>query len=698
MLVNIKKELKKLFLSTSTYLFIGLSLLMFSILFYASIHSYGFVNLEHIFNSVGVIVTFTIPLITINIFSEEKKNKNNALFSSPKDTTLLVLSKCIACIIIVLILELLTFIYVGIMMYWGKPHFSTSLLTLFGFLLLSISYISFGIFISSIIKNRLLVTIITLASFLTIMVLPNFYDKLIDYSLIYNFTSTFLSGLLSFKSILILLGCTVFFIFITIFLLQKNKMQKIKINKKLFITIGITFVFFLIYILFNYGVQKLNISSIDITKEKLYTLSDDSKNAIKDVNSSVNIYFFGFSDSESIVVLAKQYNQTNNHINAEVIDIANRQDLVEKYGVQNEDLGIIIEGLNAYKVLTTQDLYTYDKETNKYLDIGEQKLTNAILDVTMENKSQIYFITGHEEYDINKFGELYTLNIYLQNNINNVTSINLSTTEIPDDCDLLIISSPKQDYDDVEIQSLMNYINNGGNILWLNDSTFLDDMPNLEKILDYYGVQLGKGVVLEQNSSNMINQNPYLILPEINNHEITKEFYGNHSLVFAQATKLQTKDDDTLNNLNITINKILSSSDTSLYFEDLDNINSYEKGPFWLGLESVKKLNDNKSSKLIIYSDNFFVTDSEITIDGNTNLLINVYYNLDFALNSVAYLTNRSEMDVGKKDMGDITIIPNNTQNIVINSIIFIIPLFILICGIVMWIMKLHKFNKTKFI
>ncbi len=690
MLVNIKKELIKLFQSPSTYLFIGLSVLMFSILYYASIHSYGFVNFEHIFNSVGVIVTFLIPLITINIFSEEKKSKDNTLFSTHKSTYLIVLSKYIARIITVILLELLTFVYVGIMMYFGKPHLSTLLLTLFGFLLLSMSYISFGMFISSIIHNKWLV-IITFISFLAIMILPSFYDKLTVYSLIYNFTSTFLSGLLSFKSIFILLGFTVFFMFLTIFVLQKNNLQKVKIDKNLLINIGIILAFILIYIVFNYGVQKLNISPIDITKEKLYTLSNDSKTAIKDVNAPVNIYFFGFSDNESIVVLAKQFNQANNQINAEVVDITTRPDLAEKYGAQNEDLGIIIEGSNTYKVLTTQDLYTYDKNTNKYLDVGEQKLTNAILDVTMENKPHIYFITGHEEYDINKYDELYTLNVYLQNNINNVTSINLSTTHIPEDCNLLVICSPKKDYDDTETQEIMNYINNGGNILWLNDSTFLDSMPNLEKILDYYGVQLGKGVVLEQNTSKMINQNPYLILPEISNHETTKNLYGNNSLVFAQATRLQTKDDNTLNNANITINKILSSSDTSLYFEDLNNVESYDNGPFLLGVESIKKLEENKFSKLIIYSDNFFVTNSEITIGNNKHALINVYYNLDFALNSVAYLTNRSELDVGKKDMGDITIIPNNTQNRVINSIIFIIPILILICGIIIWITRVRK-------
>lgn len=704
MFTIIKKELKSYFLSPIGYIFIGLFLLMLSIFFYVDIYLYGSTNFENMFYSGSTILTFTIPLITVKLFAKEEKNGSDVLlFNSPKNTTKVVLSKFFSSVIVVMVLEVLTMIYMGILMYFGNPHFSIAILTLIGFLLLAMAYISCGMFISSITENKVISSILTIIVFIIIWVAPNFYNIFENYSLINSFTETFLQGILSFKSVILLLSFTLLFILLTILKLSKINIHKIakkinenntknKIKYNIIINSTIVVIMILVFIGVNYGVGKLNINSLDFTKEKLYTLSEGSKELIKNVDNTVNVYFFGFAEDESTVVLAKQYNQVNERITAEAIDITQRPDLATKYGVESEDTGIIVQGPDRYKVLTYQDLHTYDYTAYKYLDISEQKLTNAILDVTMKNKPNIYFITGHEEFDINKYGEMYTLNMYLQNDVNNVNTLNLLTSDFPENCDLIVITSPKKDYDSQEVDILMNYINNGGNILWLNDSTFIEGgLPNIEKVLDYYGVKIGTGVVLEENTSNMINQSPYLILPEISNHKVTEDFYTNNNIVFAQATKLETKNDDELYNSNITINKILSSTGTSAYFNDVTNINSFESGPFILGLESIKQIDENKSSKLIIYSDNFFITDSSITIGSNKYALVNLYNNLDLVLNSVAYLTNREDAIVIRKDTGNITIIPTKQQDLVVKTIIFVIPILIILFGIIVWQIRKRK-------
>lgn len=704
MFTIIKKELKSYFLSSIGYIFIGLFLLMLSIFFYVDIYLYSSTNFENMFYSGSTILTFTIPLITVKLFAKEEKNGSDVLlFNSPKNTTKIVLSKFFSSVIVVMVLEVLTVIYMGILMYFGNPHFSTAILTLIGFLLLAMAYISCGMFISSITESKVISSILTIIVFIIIWVAPNFYNIFENYSLINSFTETFLQGILSFKSVILLLSFTLFFILLTILKLSKINIHKIakkinenntknKIKYNIIINSTIVVIMILVFIGVNYGVRKLNINSLDFTKEKLYTLSEGSKELIKNVDNTVNVYFFGFAEDESTVVLAKQYNQVNERITAEAIDITQRPDLATKYGVESEDTGIIVQGPDRYKVLTYQDLHTYDYTAYRYLDISEQKLTNAILDVTMKNKPNIYFITGHEEFDINTYGEMYTLNMYLQNDVNNVNTLNLLTSDFPENCDLIVITSPKKDYDSQEVDILMNYINNGGNILWLNDSTFIEGgLSNIEKVLDYYGVKIGTGVVLEENTSNMINQSPYLILPEISNHKVTEDFYTNNNIVFAQATKLETKNDDELYNSNITINKILSSTGTSAYFNDVTNINSFESGPFILGLESIKQIDENKSSKLIIYSDNFFITDSSITIGSNKYALVNLYNNLDLVLNSVAYLTNREDAIVIRKDTGNITIIPTKQQDLVVKTIIFVIPILIILFGIIVWQIRKRK-------
>lgn len=145
-----------------------------------------------------------------------------------------------------------------------------------------------------------------------------------------------------------------------------------------------------IFIALNIYINTLNINPIDFTKEKLYTLSKESIEQVKDIGQDVHMYFFGYKDDDNIVVLAKQYEIANSKITAEAINIDERPDLAKKYGVDsNESVGIIVEGPDRYKVLTQSDFYTYDLTTYETIDISEQKLTNAIIDTTIA-KSHIY--------------------------------------------------------------------------------------------------------------------------------------------------------------------------------------------------------------------------------------------------------------------------------------------------------------------
>lgn len=58
------------------------------------------------------------------------------------------------------------------------------------------------------------------------------------------------------------------------------------------------------FLFINIGVNKLDLQSIDVTRNKLYSLSDDTKNKISELNQNVSIYFFGIDDSYTSKILA----------------------------------------------------------------------------------------------------------------------------------------------------------------------------------------------------------------------------------------------------------------------------------------------------------------------------------------------------------------------------------------------------------
>lgn len=250
---------------------------------------------------------------------------------------------------------------------------------------------------------------------------------------------------------------------------------------KTIMTILLIAILIVAFIGINIWVQSMNFTPIDVTKEKLYTLSDESKNQIKNITQKVDMYFFGYEDDNVYVQLAKQYNSINENINVETVKITERPDLAEKYGIDSDEAyGIVVQSPDRYKVLTESDFVTYDSNTYETIDISEQKMTNAILDTTMADKPKVYFLTGHEEYQLDT--EMTTLGVYLANEVNEINTLDLLSSEMPEDIDCLVIPSPNTDFSDVEVQKITDYINNGGNILWLNDAKVTDtDLPKDRK-------------------------------------------------------------------------------------------------------------------------------------------------------------------------------------------------------------------------
>lgn len=223
----IKKEVKSYFLSPIAYIFIGLFLFMSSIFFYLDVYVSGVVNFEYMFYSLSTILTFVIPILTMRMFSEERKNgTEQILYTSPRSITSIVLGKFISAVIVMIICEICSLLYLGILMYFGTPHIGTAIITLLGFLLLSMAYIAFGMFASSITENQIIAGVITIAGFLIIWFMPGFYDKLSQFSLINVFSNTFPQGMMTYQAITLFTSFTILFIILTITVIARRKSVK----------------------------------------------------------------------------------------------------------------------------------------------------------------------------------------------------------------------------------------------------------------------------------------------------------------------------------------------------------------------------------------------------------------------------------------------------------------------------------------
>lgn len=223
----IKKELKTYFFSPIGYVFIGLFLAMFSIIFYITTISQGAITYQYVFfYSVMYIVVFIIPLLTMRMFSEERKNgTEQLLITSPRSMVAITLGKFIAVLLVIIITELFTLVYLAIMYYFKAPAIMTVLTTMFGFLLLSMTYISLGMFISSLTENQIISGISTIAVFVVTWLAPNISTNLTAISLIDKFYP-FATGVFPITETISLVSITVMFVLFTMIVMKRRKLVK----------------------------------------------------------------------------------------------------------------------------------------------------------------------------------------------------------------------------------------------------------------------------------------------------------------------------------------------------------------------------------------------------------------------------------------------------------------------------------------
>lgn len=156
-------------------------------------------------------------------FAEERKTgTEQLLLTSPLSITKVILGKFIAATLIVIITELCTFMYFGILCYYGVPHITTALATMLGFLLLAMSYISFGMLASSITENQIIAGVITIGFFILTWFLPQFSTVFTNFSLI-NMFSKFPQGQIDIADTVTFISFTVACILLTAIVMQRRK-------------------------------------------------------------------------------------------------------------------------------------------------------------------------------------------------------------------------------------------------------------------------------------------------------------------------------------------------------------------------------------------------------------------------------------------------------------------------------------------
>lgn len=453
-------------------------------------------------------------------------------------------------------------------------------------------------------------------------------------------------------------------------------------------SISITAIVFVIIIVINLVVGQLNLK-YDFTKDKLYSLSEQTYEILKNLDKEVDIYALYETGYEDLAIkqILNNYSSKSSNISIEFIDLNLNPEFAMEYSISEQELEmgtIIVKSYNRYKIIFPDEMATYgfDYNTNMtYMESlnVESCISGAISYVSSEEIYKIYSITGHSESYLSD-------KLINQLNYENyeIEILDLSSGEIPEDTSLILINYPQEDFSEYEIEIINNYLNNNGRA-FVNIGVTSSDMTRFNSLMANYGIKCNLAMTIEGAADYVYQNNPYYLLPKKAEHEITNQLDEN-SIFFPYAQgieELETK----RNSLNIM--PLLFTSDESYAKTSISSIENFAKsdedlnGPFNL---AVAITDEQTASKIIVIGGSAILdTDINTAVNGG---------NFDFVVNSINWLENKqSGINVLPKTIEAVSYLQmTQTQVIIIMTVsVIIIPVFIFVFGIYTVIKRKNK-------
>lgn len=398
-------------------------------------------------------------------------------------------------------------------------------------------------------------------------------------------------------------------------------------------SMGITAIVIAVLVVINLIVGQIpeKYTQVDVSTQKLYTISDTTEKYLKDMNTDVTIYHIVQSGKEDSVLekMLTRYEEESKHIKVEKKDPVLYPNFTSQYTSDDvADNSLIVVAGEKSKVISYSDLYetemdytTYQTNTTGF--DGEGQIDSAISYVTSENLPVIYTLESHEELELNS-----SLTDSLQKANYDVQSLNLLTQDaVPKDTGCLMIAAPQKDLSEEEAQKIITYMEAGGKVMIFTEYTGTD-MPNLKRVLENYGVTTGDGVIMEGDTGHYIMQRPYYIVPTIDSSDITSDIKSNNRYVLApisQPVKTLSDYRDTLQ-----ISSLLSTSDKAYIKTNVQNMTTYEKedsdeeGSFQVGVSVTEQVDDDNTTQLVCFGCASLLdeaTDQQVS-GGNTDLVL----------------------------------------------------------------------------
>ena len=302
---------------------------------------------------------------------------------------------------------------------------------------------------------------------------------------------------------------------------------------------ALTMFFAVAVIALNIAVSELNEVlplNIDLTSNSFYTLGTEAAEFLETVDDDVEITVLGGKDdaaageycasqgvydvtatlsyTNGLVQSIENMAQASDRITASYVDMVRNPSFAAEYPAEELTEGsVIVRSGDKYRILDYNELFGVEIGANDdgyyyYISSSavERALCSAIRNVTSYDSKRIAVLTGHGEADASAMISMLEMNNF------DVSEVNITSEEIDSDFLFVIINAPVTDYSAQETEKLERYLENGEDY-GRSAMVFFDagqpELPNLEGLLEEWGISAGDGVVYETDSSKIYGDGIY---------------------------------------------------------------------------------------------------------------------------------------------------------------------------------------------
>jgi ABC-type uncharacterized transport system involved in gliding motility auxiliary subunit len=407
--------------------------------------------------------------------------------------------------------------------------------------------------------------------------------------------------------------------------------------------------------------------TFDVTSNKAYTLSDETKKVTGNLKKNVTVYYFDKSDSyDRARDMLDRYKNLSSHIVVEYVDPDKKPDVARVEGMHNYGDIIVDNGTK--------------KETAKTLT--EEELTGALVRVSKSGARMACFVNGSGEHTLDDTGrEGYSAfkDALEKNNYKTQTISLIQTPEIPKDCNVLIVAGPKRDYLQPVIDAIKAYVQGGGRLIVDFDPVLnlpdqkLGDTPNLSKMVSDWGVTANGDVILDLSAASRLFGQSSPVIGSYGQHAIVRPM-GDNASVFPLSRSLEVK--SPAETLFSSADDSYSLTNPKLPIKESD-LATAKKGPFVLGAAATIGSGANEGRVVVVGSSNWM-----------ENLMLSApVANRDLALNMMNWLTSDEDLiSIRPKAPEDrrLNVTGSGLRIIFLTSVVFL-PLIVIFSGVSVW-------------